>query len=91
MSTEWVLNFHPRNGQKVPDPIKSVGAFLKELLAIHCRGPYDASGIRMRFDPILEGIQGNPNRRIGIRTYPFAKNLLCAEINISKADASHRN
>ncbi len=86
MSTEWVLNFHPRNGQKVPDPIKSVGAFLKELLAIHCRGPYDASGIRMRFDPILEGIQGNPNRRIGIRTYPFAKNLLCAEINISKAE-----
>lgn len=86
MSSEWSLSFNPRNGPKVPDAVRLEGVRLKELLATHCRGPYDENEIKMRFDPILEGIQGNPNRRIGIRTYPFAKNLLCAEINISKAE-----
>jgi hypothetical protein len=86
MCKEWSLSFNPRNGLKVPDSVQSEGKRLKELLATHCRGPYDESGVKLRIDPILEGLQGNPNRRIGIRTYPFAKNLLCAEINISKAE-----
>jgi hypothetical protein len=40
----------------------------------------------MRLDTIVEGGIGSPNLRAGIRTYPFAKNLLCAEINIRKSD-----
>jgi hypothetical protein len=63
-----------------------VGARVKELLAKHCKGPYDANAIKMRLDAIVEGEIGSPNPRSGIRTYPFAKNLLCAEINVRKSD-----
>lgn len=86
MGNRWVLSMHSGYGPNTPYSIQREGARLKELLAIHCRGPYDENGIKMRFDAIVEGKSGDPNSRIGIKTYPFAKNLLCAEINISKAE-----
>jgi hypothetical protein len=86
MSKVWVLSMHSGYGLDTPDPIRSENARLEDLLKIHCRGPYDVNGIDMRFDAIVEGKTGSRNPRTGIRTYPFAKNLLCAEINISKAD-----
>lgn len=86
MSKVWVLSMHSGYGFDTPDPIQSENARLKDLLKIHCRGPYDVNGIDMRFDAILDGKTGSRNPRTGIRTYPFAKNLLCAEINISKAE-----
>ena len=86
MSKEWILSLNPRYGPKVPDLIQSESARLEELLAKYCRGPYDENGIKMRFDPILEGKQGSPNRRAGIKTYPFANNLLCAEVFVKREE-----
>jgi hypothetical protein len=86
MGKEWVLSMHSGYGFDTPDSIRSENARLKDLLKTHCRGPYDANGIEMRFDAILEGKTGSLNPRTGIRTYPFAKNLLCAEINVRKSD-----
>jgi hypothetical protein len=86
MNQEWTLRLYPRYGPQSPGAIQSVGLRLKELLAKHCRGPYDEGAIKMRLDAIVEGVTGSPNPRSGIRTYPFAKNLLCAEINIRRSD-----
>lgn len=86
MSKVWVLSMHSGYGLDTPDPIRSENARLKDLLKLHCRGPYDVNGIEMRLDAILEGKTGSRNPRTGIRTYPFAKNLLCAAINISRAE-----
>jgi hypothetical protein len=77
---------HSGYGFDTPDLIRSENARLKDLLKLHCRGPYDENGTEIRLDAILEGKTGSRNPRTGIRTYPFAKNLLCAAINISMAE-----
>lgn len=73
-------------GLNVPDTIRETDTQLKMLLAKHCRGPYDYSGVKIGLALYLQGESQIPFVGEGIKMAPFRNSLICASIYITKAD-----
>lgn len=86
MGKKWVLDILGSYGADVPEAIQAEVKRLNDLLVKHCLGPYDENSIRIGLAVRVEGRIGVPFTQTGIRTEPFAKDLICANIYIKKAD-----
>lgn len=86
MSTKSAVSLDPGYGPKTPDSIMAENARLKALLTKHCRGPYDARGIRINLGLNVEGETGSPNPLSGIKTGPFTNDTVFSEINVGRSD-----